>query len=243
MMKAVMKTNTFTIFFNSIYSYNMHSACSPLEPRSETFFPRIECNSSASLRICAPNTLSHIPRHLFTFVNMLHIFFHSDGAFQITHLVAIFVKFGVWPRANAAIVVAKSRIRTNATRVDNELPSSKAVGIIRFRILLSIHGDDSVIIDDSFARNEFSGGKQTVLWMSGMARVGDALLDSVFARRVLGVFDGRFFHCWEGATSEQRGRDGRGEFQDVCVPYEEKDERNDGDAASSSLLGISGVLR
>ena len=48
-MKAAMKTNTFTIF-NSIYSYNMHSAYSPLEPRSETFFPRTECNSSASLR-------------------------------------------------------------------------------------------------------------------------------------------------------------------------------------------------
>ena len=113
---------------------------------------------------------------------------------------------------------AYSPLEPRGTRVDNELPSSKAVGIIRFRILLSVHGDDSVIIDDSFARNEFSGGKQTVLWMSGMAGVGDALLDSVFARRVLGMFNGRFQLPGRGHVRIQRGRDGRGEFQDVCVP-------------------------
>jgi|MDTG01.2.fsa_nt_gb hypothetical protein len=52
------------------------------------------------------------------------------------------------------------------------------------------------------------------------------------------------FHCWEGATSEysEGGMDGENSKTSACL-YEEKDERNDGDAASSSLLGISGVLR
>ena len=49
------------------------------------------------------------------------------------------------------------------------------------------------------------------------------------------------FNCREGATSEG-GMDGENSKTSACL-YEEKDECNDGDAASSSLLGISGVLR
>ena len=52
------------------------------------------------------------------------------------------------------------------------------------------------------------------------------------------------FNCREGATSEysEGGMDGENSKTSACL-YEEKDECNDGDAASSSLLGISGVLR
>ena len=52
------------------------------------------------------------------------------------------------------------------------------------------------------------------------------------------------FNCWEGATSEysEGGMDGENSKTSACL-YEEKDECKDGDAASSSLLGISGVLR
>ena len=70
-----------------------------------------------------------------------------------------------------------------------------------------------------------------------MAGVGDALLDSVFARRVLGMFNGHS-NRREGATSEYSEGGMDGENSKTLRAYGEKDECNDGDAASSALLGI-----